>query len=110
MKSATTTQLLCVSVLLTGLIATASADDEKPYGIVEYVPLTTSRVVSSPDPPLPYRVVRMLPKLEVEWPIFVTTEPGSSRLIFIHYHRAEKKFRICRTKNDRSTGKFDVLF
>ena len=89
----------------------ADADETKPYGIAKYVPVTTSRVTGSPEPPLPYRAVRAIPRLQVEWPIFVTTEPGSSRLIFIHDHRTEKKFQVCRATADQvEAGEFDVLF
>lgn len=88
----------------------ANADETKPYGITNYVPMTTSRVSGSPEPPLPCRAVRALPELQVDWPIFVTTEPGSDRLIFIHDHRPEKKFQVCRaTAEQVAAGKFDVL-
>lgn len=88
----------------------ANADETKPYGIANYVPMTTSRVTGSPEPPLPYRAVRAVPKLQVDWPIFVTTEPDSDRLIFIHDHRPEKKFQVCRaTAEQVAAGEFDVL-
>lgn len=93
-----------------GFIPRADADDNRPYGIDKYVPVTTSRVAGSPEPSLPYRAVRVLPKLQIDWPIFVTTEPGSDRLIFIHDHRPEKQFRICRaSRSQLAEGKFDVL-
>ena len=92
-------------------VPVADADDgAKPYGIEGYVPMTTSRVAGSPEPPLPFRAVRAFPRLQVDWPVFVMTEPGSSRLIFIHDHRPEKKFQVCRATTDQAaTGKFDVL-
>lgn len=87
------------------------ADEPQPYGIQEYVPVTTSKVAGSPEPPLPYRAVRAISTLQVDWPIFVTTEPGSSRLIFIYDHRPDKKFRICRATTEQViAGEFDVLF
>ncbi|MFT4559217.1 MAG: putative repeat protein (TIGR03806 family) [Planctomycetaceae bacterium] len=92
-------------------VSMTHADEEKPFGISAYNPMTTSRVTGSPEPPLPYRAVRAIPKLQVDWPIFVTTEPGSSRLIFIEDHRPEKKFRVCRATADQvAAGEFDVLF
>ncbi|NQV22789.1 MAG: PQQ-dependent sugar dehydrogenase [Rhodopirellula sp.] len=102
-------RLLALAVLL--LPSLVPAQDEQPYGIDHYVPLTTSRVAGSPEPPLPYRAVRTMPKLQIDWPIFVTTEPGSDRLIFIDDHRPEKRFRVCRTSVARAaSGEFDVLF
>lgn len=48
-----------------------------PHGIARRVPLTTSKVAGSPDPPLPFRVVRAFPKLKVAFPIAVAHQPGS---------------------------------
>ncbi|HVE43158.1 MAG TPA: PQQ-dependent sugar dehydrogenase [Planctomycetota bacterium] len=46
--------------------------------------LTTSRVVGSPDPPLPYRVRPAFPDLKVPCPIAVAREPGTDSLILAH--------------------------
>jgi putative heme-binding domain-containing protein len=44
-------------------------------------PWTTSRVVGSPDPPPPYKVVRAFPNLKFEHPLLIARYPGSNRLI-----------------------------
>src|SRR5262245_28052218 len=44
-------------------------------------PWTTSRVVGSPDPPPPYKVVHVFPNLKFEHPLLITRYPGSNRLI-----------------------------
>jgi uncharacterized repeat protein (TIGR03806 family) len=54
-----------------------------PFGIERRVPLTTSRVVGSPDPPPPYRVKRVYPNLKMNFPIAVRRQPGSDRFLFI---------------------------
>src|SRR5262249_27909567 len=41
---------------------------------------TTSRVVGSPDPPPPFKVVRAFPKLKFKHPLLLTGPPGSDRL------------------------------
>ncbi len=43
-------------------------------------PWTTSRVVGSPDPPPPFKVVRAFPNLKFEHPLFMARCPGSDRL------------------------------
>src|SRR5437762_2711125 len=43
-------------------------------------PWTTSRVVGSPDPPPPFKVVRAFPNLKFEHPLLIARAPGSSRL------------------------------
>ena len=44
-------------------------------------PWTTSRVVGSPDPPPPFKVVRVFPNLKFEHPLLIARYPGSNRLI-----------------------------
>jgi uncharacterized repeat protein (TIGR03806 family) len=73
-----------------------------------HIPLTTSRVVGSPDPPLPYRAVRVIPKLQLDLPIFLVNQPSSERLIFIDQPSATSKSRICRTTGG-TNEEFEVL-
>jgi putative heme-binding domain-containing protein len=44
-------------------------------------PWTTSRVVGSPDPPPPFKVVRAFPNLKFNHPLLLARFPDSSRLI-----------------------------
>jgi glucose/arabinose dehydrogenase len=59
------------------------AKNARPYGIEKRVPLTTSRVVGSPDPPLPYRTARAFPQLKLNFPMGIVREPQSNRLLLI---------------------------
>jgi uncharacterized repeat protein (TIGR03806 family) len=100
--------LRILSVVLVTAACTVSAKTEdstaRPYGIPEYVPFTTSRVVGSPDPPLPFEVQRALPELVIEFPIFVTTELLTQRILFIDNDRTTKTFRLCRLKSGAVTA------
>lgn len=58
----------------------ASAKPQAAYGIEKPTPLTTSKVVGSPDPPHPYRVVNAYPGLKVQFPTVIAHEPGSNRM------------------------------
>ena len=40
------------------------------HAIEKYIPLTTSKVVGSPEPPNPFVVQRAWPELKLTWPIF----------------------------------------
>ncbi|MFO0889509.1 MAG: PQQ-dependent sugar dehydrogenase, partial [Isosphaeraceae bacterium] len=42
---------------------------------------TTSRVVGSPDPPAPFKVIRVFPNLKFEQPLLLARVPGSNRFI-----------------------------
>ncbi len=52
----------------------------KPAGIDRLGPLTSSRVVGSPDPPHPYTTERIFEKLPIELPITIAAQPGSDWL------------------------------
>jgi uncharacterized repeat protein (TIGR03806 family) len=80
-----------------------------PYGVEKRVPLTTSRVVGSPEPPLPYRVRRAFPDLKVNFPIYVTNEPGSDRLLLITQGRSYGQANLVRTKDAADTDSFEQL-
>jgi putative heme-binding domain-containing protein len=45
------------------------------------IPWTGSRIVGSPDPPPPFKVVRAFPNLKFEHPLLMVRYPGSDRLI-----------------------------
>jgi putative heme-binding domain-containing protein len=49
------------------------------------VPWTTSRVVGSPDPPPPFKVVRAFPNLKFKQPLLLARCPGSDRF-FVGEH------------------------
>jgi uncharacterized repeat protein (TIGR03806 family) len=79
---------LCAPFLLL-VITDAPAEDhpaaEKPHGLQRRTPWNDSRVVGSPDPPLPYKAVRGFPKLTVQRPVSLTPEPGTDRLFIISH-------------------------
>lgn len=50
-------------------------------GIETLPPLTTSKVVGSPEPPLPYKTRIAYPKLKLNQPIFATRIPGTDQIL-----------------------------
>jgi glucose/arabinose dehydrogenase len=101
--------LFCVTgvglLALAGWWTSQAADtppaDPWPVGIDHRIPWTTSRVVGSPNPPLPYRVKPAFPKLKIVCPIGVAHEPGSDRLLIIHQDFPwGGRGRIVRIKDD----------
>src|SRR5579859_8100394 len=85
--------LLIVIVVITAIIdgslpgwgdnSPTEGKPAKPFGIDQRVPLTTSKVVGSPDPPPPYRVRRLFPNLKINFPIAVVRQPDTDLLQFI---------------------------
>src|SRR4051812_7251356 len=43
----------------------------------------TSRVIGSPEPPLPYRTQRLFAEIEFKRPLYVTVLPGTDRLLIV---------------------------
>src|SRR6266702_1962632 len=43
--------------------------NDRPYGIDQRIPWTSSRMIGSPDPPLPYLATRVFPKLTFKEPL-----------------------------------------
>jgi glucose/arabinose dehydrogenase len=55
----------------------------RPYGIDKLPPLTTSTVVGSPDPPLPYKPKPAYPNLKLTFPIGIMRQPLSDRMLLL---------------------------
>src|SRR5947209_3553253 len=70
------------------LLVMAAADrpvPNHPDAAVERLSWDDSRVVGSPDPPLPYKTARAFPKLSVKQPLSMMPEPGTDRLFILEH-------------------------
>src|SRR5438874_10679691 len=90
--------VLCSAALVPAAEVPRNASTDRPYGIDKRIPWTTSRVVGSPNPPLPFRAKKAFPKLKILCPIAIAREPGSNRLLIINqsaaWSGASKIYRI----------------
>jgi putative heme-binding domain-containing protein len=68
------------------------------------VPWTTSRVVGSPDPPLPFRAERIWPTLAFKQPLFITAMPGAGRMVV-----GEQSGKLFSVPVDTTSSKADLL-
>ena len=68
------------------------------------VPLTTSHVTGSPDPPAPYLTPRIFPKLKFNNPLEMVVAPGSDR-----WYVVEQKGRILSFPNRQDCDHADLL-
>jgi len=82
----------------------------RPRGISQRIPLTTSKVVGSPEPPYPYRVRKAFAKLDVSLPIAVVNEPGSNRMLFIDQGNSYGKTNLRRFVDDPEANSFETLW
>ncbi len=77
------------------------AEGDKPFGIEKRVAWTTSHVVGSPDPALPYVAVKAFPKLHVEKPLYILEEPGTKNFLLLqHLQYWAGPSRLLRFEND----------
>lgn len=81
----------------------------RPYGIPKRIPVTTSKVAGSPEPPLPYRTQRLYSKLKTVYPMFVVHQPASDRLLVITQDAPFSQTTIRRMKDDPEATEYETL-
>jgi len=88
-----------------------AAEDVAPYGLQTRIRWTTSRLVGSPDPPLPYTVEKTFTNLTWKSPIYIVDEPGTDRmLVVLQGGAADKPSRIVSIKDDPATSASELFF
>src|SRR5688572_18620926 len=75
--------LLLLSLMLSTVSGYAAETNEAPFGLERRVPWTTSRVIGSPDPPLPYTVEKTFTNIQWRAPLYIAAEPGTNFLFVI---------------------------
>ena len=81
--SRVTSIVLLLSLLPSIVSGFAAETNDAPFGLERRVPWTTSRVVGSPDPPLPYAVEKTFTNLQWRAPLYIAAEPGTDFLLVI---------------------------
>src|SRR5215467_8733637 len=81
----------------------AGPRDARPFGIDKRVPWTTSGVTGSPDPPHPYRIERVFPRLRFTNPLLLARAPGIDRFFV-----GEQAGKIFSFRNDPKCDKADL--
>src|SRR5467141_1832637 len=94
--------LLLIAVCMMGdLPSLHSADEQQPFGFDHRIPWTTSRVVGSPDPPLPYTVEKTFTNIKWQAPIYLTPEPDTDHLLVVQQGgEKERPSKILRVRDD----------
>jgi len=87
----------------------SSSTSVRPYGIPALVPVTTSKVVGSPDPPLPYTVQRMHPLAKISGPITVAHQPKSDLLLYVTEPWSYQPSSVMRMRDDPSAFEPETL-
>ncbi|MBI3852587.1 MAG: PQQ-dependent sugar dehydrogenase [Verrucomicrobia bacterium] len=86
------------------------AADEPPFGLDHRIPWTTSRVIGSPEPPLPYTVEKTFTNIQWQQPIFITAESGTDRLFVIQQNgETNRPARVLRLRDDPNTAQVETF-
>lgn len=86
--------------------------DEKtsaPRGIPKRVAVTSSKVIGSPEPPLPYRAKKLYPDYSPTYPIVAKAIPDSDQLLVISENRPWGVTVISRLKDDPKVKATDAV-
>ena len=81
--------LMTALTLLPGLLSmallptTLQAQVEKPFGINQRVPWTGSKLIGTAEPPSPFLIERVFPKVEFQNPVELLPVPGSDELLVL---------------------------
>ena len=78
-------------VVLIPAVCLAEDDSEKPFGIERRVAWTGTRVVGSPEPPLPYVATKAFSAIDWKRPLYMKPEPGTNQLIVVLQGGEEEK-------------------
>ncbi len=100
---------IALIVLCATAVGEAVRADEVPssFNTKERVALTTSRVIGSPEPPLPYQVRQAYTALETKRPLAISHEVGTRHLLLIEH--LSKGGQIVRVRGDEENPQRDVL-
>lgn len=98
-----------LSAILFGAGSAAAADRSESGPPARRIPLTTSKVVGSPEPPLPYRVVRAYPKLKVSHPIAVAHLPGTDQMLLLGAGRSYGPTTLYRFRDDPAVEMLETV-
>ncbi len=83
--------VLLIAVWLSlGLLAGVIAQDGKPYGLAKRERWENTRLVGTPEPPLPFTVEPVYKSQAWHAPIFIAPEPGSDRMFALLHESSGK--------------------
>ena len=94
-----------IALIVLGIAASfcgvRAAEEEKPFGIDHRIPWTTSRVVGSPEPPLPYAVEKIFTNIAWKAPVFIAPEAETDYLLVVQAGgEQDRPSKVLRVRDD----------
>ena len=81
----------------------------RPNGIERLPPLTTSKVMGSPEPPSPYRTRMAFPKLKLNFPVFGARIPGTDLMLAGIQPPANGPFTVVRFRDNPGVESYQKI-
>ena len=86
------------------------AVNEPPFGLDHRITWTTSRVIGSPEPPLPYTVEKTFTNITWQQPLFIIAEPGTDRLFVVQQNgETNRPARVLRLHDNPGTAEVETF-
>lgn len=76
-------RIIATASLLILFAASAATSRTNSFSLEKQIPFTTSRLIGSPDPSLPYRSKRAFPKLDFKHSLYITHQPDTDRMLVV---------------------------
>ena len=97
---------LILVVTSTRLMGPAEAQDERPFGLTERVPWTSSKLHGFPEPPPPFVATKTFSGVEWNRPLYIKPEPDGQHLFVIEQGgEKDKPSRIFRINDSPEAAK-----
>ena len=106
------TQAILIATVIGSSQPLLAADSQRPlfYADGTLPKLTTSRVVGSPDPPLPYQSKKAYPNLKLTFPVSVAHQPESDRIWVITLDGPKGATNLRRFIDSADVAETEIVF
>ncbi len=106
------TQAILIATVICSSQPLLAADSPRPsfYADGTLPKLTTSRVVGSPDPPLPYQSKNAYPNLKLTFPVAVAHQPRSDRIWVITLDGPKGATNLRRFVDSADVAETEIVF
>ena len=91
-------------VISGGFIYYKKTQNRQPYGLERRIPWTMSRVIGTPEPPLPFYAKQIFSELEFTQPVYIAHEPATNQFLLV-----QQDGKIFRFKNHPAIDKTELL-
>src|SRR3954471_17785033 len=103
-------RMIILAVLILTACVRVQAAEEQPFGIDHRIPWTTSRVVGSPEPPLPYTVEKTFTNITWKTPVFITREPDTDYVLVVQAGgEKERPSKVLRVRDDPAADQAETF-